>query len=161
MKISFPANWLLTIFSLVLAVSISACHCCDDYEPTPACDSLLIVEYPHPDEDPFLFLYTDENGTGLVTLNFNKPVDPATFILGETFVFQSAGSDIEGTLSFRSGNMVVEFTSSSSSGDFCSFEPDCFITLSLIGSGPQVIKDADGCRLDGDYDGIEGGNYNY
>jgi len=103
------------------------------------------------------------NGSNQVIINitFNTAVNPATVVSGSTLIVQSGGTTVPGTISWNGSNTVATFITNADFFSFCIFSPDCFMNLQLIGTnaGNGTIEDANGCTLDGDGNGTQGGNY--
>lgn len=97
----------------------------------------------------------------VINVIFNEPVNTATVTLESTFIFTSGGTNIPGNITWNGSNTIATFTSSTTYGNFCAFTPDCFMQLQLIGTdnGNGAIENSNGCNLDGDNNGTQGGNY--
>lgn len=95
----------------------------------------------------------------VIEIEFNRAVNTSSVVVGQNFNFSSGGSAVPGTISWNTTSTVATFTTNASYTSFCAFTPDCFMTLDLIGNGPNGIEDANGCMLDGDSNGVEGGNW--
>ena len=97
----------------------------------------------------------------VIVVEFNQLVDPTTVIIGENFNFSVAGftEHIPGVITWNNEFSIATFVSRPSFSNFCSFSPNCLMTLVLIGTGNIGIKDSNGCNLDGDVDSIPGGNW--
>jgi hypothetical protein len=103
---------------------------------------------------------TDGNGHLIITVNFNRPVDPATVVPVQTIYFE--GDDIsQGTVAFTNGDRTITFTTTDEVTDFGTLSGDIHFDFLLIGddTGNGAISDENGMILDGDEDGVEGGNY--
>lgn len=97
----------------------------------------------------------------VINIRFNRPVNPSTVVVGSTLTLTSGGSSIPGSITWNGSNTIATFTTTPEYSEFCSFTPDCFMPLQLIGTntGSGAIEDSNGCNLDGDGDGAQGGNY--
>ncbi len=95
----------------------------------------------------------------LVTLTFNKPIDPATLVLpggsgaATVHLVKDGSTEVAGTLSLSSDGKTLSFTPAAS------LDPGSYqVTLSGSTSGAGV-KGTNGMVIDGDQDGHEGGDY--
>lgn len=103
---------------------------------------------------------TDGSGHLVITINFNRAVDPGTVAPSQTIYFEG---DIKtsGTVEYSNQNRTLTFTTTEVAGDLGSFSPNLYFDFFLIGEGAEghVITDSNGMVLDGDEDGEAGGNY--
>ncbi|MEN8156434.1 MAG: fibronectin type III domain-containing protein [Bacteroidota bacterium] len=104
---------------------------------------------------------TDGSGHLVITVTFNRPVDPATVIPGQTIYFQGDAIST-GTVAFSRGNKIMTYTTAELAGDIGDWSgSNLYFDFVLVGedSGNGVITDANGMTLDGDENGAPGGNY--
>lgn len=103
---------------------------------------------------------TDGNGHLIITINFNRAVDPETVVPAQTIYFEGDAIS-QGTVSYSNGNRTVTFTTTDEVADFGTPSGDIHFDFFLIGddTGNGTINDANGMVLDGDEDGEPGGNY--
>jgi hypothetical protein len=95
-----------------------------------------------------------------IRVAFNRAVDMSSLIAGTNVILEmetDANADI--TIDPGETTRDIVITSVDDAGDLCVYNPDCFFTLHLRGSGANPIRDADGEALDGDRDGSAGGDY--
>lgn len=98
----------------------------------------------------------------VIEVTFNRGVDRSTVIVGKTLVLKTqqdphahvslTWSENATSLSLRT-TKVVE--------DLLKFDPDGHFTLTLIGTdtGEGAVTDRNGHPLDGESDGVDGGDY--
>lgn len=103
---------------------------------------------------------TDGSGHLIITINFNRPVDPATVKPALTIYFEGDAIS-QGTLSYTNQYRTLTFTTTDEIGDFGTFSGNIYFDFLLIGDdvGSGAVRDENGMVLDGDEDGEAGGNY--
>jgi hypothetical protein len=103
---------------------------------------------------------TDGSGHLIITVTFNRPVDPTTVVPAVTIYFEGDAIS-QGTVSFTNQNKTLTFTTTDEIGDLGTFSPDFNFDFFLIGTdvGSGFITDENGMVLDGDEDGEAGGDY--
>ena len=104
---------------------------------------------------------TDGEGHVKVNFTFNRPVNVATLVGGQTVYIQSGVNIVSGGITYDTETNTATFTSTQPIGDWCSFSPDCTFSFVVVGTdaGQGAVTDADGMHLDGDEDDTPGGNY--
>ncbi|NNL80434.1 MAG: hypothetical protein HKO67_08080 [Flavobacteriaceae bacterium] len=103
------------------------------------------------------FSYYQDGRFG-ITVDFNIRVDTSTVALGSTFTLTGAGGSATGTITFLNGGSRLRFESTNT---FLSVAP-CFsggMTLTISGSGGSSVLDLHGNPIDGDLDGMYGGDF--
>lgn len=97
----------------------------------------------------------DGQGHLVMTLTFNRPVDPTSFVGGQNIYFE--GDVItQGTCVFTNFNKTVTFTTTETTAEIGLYFS--FI-LTANEDGSVSIKDENGMTLDGNENGISGGDY--
>ena len=109
--------------------------------------------------------YLDTTYTGLepggqikVVFEFNIQMDPSTFVVGSSFTATGSGGSATGTLQWTNGNTRLVFTSNE---PFTTIAP-CFsggMLFTIKGSGINKVLDVQGKPIDGNRDGVAGGNF--
>lgn len=126
----------------------------------PSCDNFAI-SYPTINQSFSQQFSIDLMNRFVVTVNFSEAVDVSTLVNSNTFIVSNGGFNLPGSLLVSSDGLTATWTSTNSFLTFCSFNPDCLINFQLIGTdnGNGAIQNLNGCNLDGDLDGNEGGNF--
>jgi len=103
---------------------------------------------------------TDGSGHLIISVTFNRPVDLNSVIPATTVYFEGDAIS-QGTVVFSNGNKTITFTTTDEWGDFATISGSAFFDFLLIGTdaGGGVITDSNGMVLDGDEDGLAGGDY--
>lgn len=98
--------------------------------------------------------------SGKITLpvQFNLAMDKSSFNVNNVKISGSGLALETGTIVWSDGNSTLTFTSDSS--DVLALYNACIpITLTITGNGDNAVKDLQGKPLDGDRDGVPGGNF--
>lgn len=93
-----------------------------------------------------------------IVIEFNIQMDPSSFVIGNSLTASGTGGQATGTLQWTHGNTRLVFTSNEA---FTTVAP-CFsggMTLTIKGSGPNIVLDTNGKPIDGDKDGKSGGDF--
>lgn len=103
---------------------------------------------------------TDGSGHLIITINFNRPVDPTTVVPAMTIYFEGDAIS-QGTVTYTNQNKTLTFTTTDEIGDFATISGNIYFDFFLIGDdvGNGFITDDNGMVLDGDEDGEAGGDY--
>ncbi|WP_040556393.1 hypothetical protein [Reinekea blandensis] len=102
--------------------------------------------------------YDMDGNKGVFTIEFNVVVDPDTFVAGTNVLVSGAGGVGSGTIEWTDNNSTLTFRTTE---DFATISP-CFsggLTLTILGSGELVPQDMHGKAIDGDKDGLPGGDF--
>jgi len=103
---------------------------------------------------------TDGEGHLIITVTFNRPVDLNSMVPAATVYFEGVAIS-QGTVVFSNANKTITFTTTDDVVDFATIGGNWYFDFLLIGTdaGDGVVKDSNGMVLDGDEDGVAGGNY--
>ncbi len=104
--------------------------------------------------------YQISGGKIQINVAFTDAVDMSSLVAGTNVILvteQDANADI--TIAAGATAVDIVITSVADNGDLLIFDPDGFFTLRLLGSGASPIMSTAGETLDGDGDGLDGGNY--
>jgi hypothetical protein len=103
---------------------------------------------------------SDGNGHLIISVTFNRPVDINSVVPAATIYFEGDAIS-EGTVIFSNGNKTITFTTTDEVADFATMGGNAVFDFLLIGTddGNGVVMDSNGMVLDGDEDGLAGGNY--
>ena len=96
-----------------------------------------------------------------IRVQFNDPVDMASIVRGTNVILHTekvANATITVVAGATANEIVV--TSVQDYGDLLIFDPDGFFDLTIIGSGARPVRNTAGDALDGDADGVAGGDWN-
>ncbi len=94
---------------------------------------------------------------GVFTIQFNVALDPDTVVAGENVIISGAGGTGTGTISWTDNNSTLIYTMLD---DFITIAP-CFsggLEFNILGDGDAPVQDAQGKAVDGDRDGLPGGD---
>ncbi|GAB1258252.1 hypothetical protein NBRC116494_27540 [Aurantivibrio plasticivorans] len=94
----------------------------------------------------------------VLTVRFNIAMDPSSFVLGDNVTVTGAGGNGTGTMSWSHGNRQLIFTTVE---DFTTLSP-CFsggLEYTIMGDGDNPVLDNQGNPLDGDRNGLPGGDF--
>ena len=116
------------------------------------------VTSPNDTENPYINWTLNPDNTVTFQVDFDQPMDPASFIVGESFVVDG-DSQATGTISWNASNTVLTFQSTNTFFDFS--DGGCSFRLTIHGDGPDVVKDAKGFTIDGDGNDVAGGDLIY
>lgn len=102
----------------------------------------------------------DGSGHLIITVNFNRPVDPSSVKPALTIYFEGDAIS-QGHVTYTSQNRTLTFTTTDVLTDFASYSGNVYFDFFLIGDdgGDGVISDENGMVLDGNEDGEAGGDY--
>jgi hypothetical protein len=95
-----------------------------------------------------------------INVAFTKAVDMSSLVAGTNVILVTetdTNADINITAGATTADIVI--TSVADYGDLLIFDTDGFFTLRLLGSGTSPIMSTGGETLDGDGDGVAGGDY--
>jgi hypothetical protein len=104
----------------------------------------------------------DAMGHYVITIVFNKTMDPATVVVKKTLKLHfSKDPNADGVVSWSANNTTAKVTTALTRDDLDIFRPDDHFSLTLVGTddGNGVVKSSTGQILDGDYNNSAGGNY--
>lgn len=103
---------------------------------------------------------TDGAGHLIITVTFNRALDLNSVVPAATIYFEGYAIS-QGTVEFSNGNKTVTFTTTDQWSAFATPGQMIYFDFLLIGTdaGNGVVKDSNGMVLDGDEDGVAGGNY--
>tara|TARA_R110002049_G_scaffold133005_1_gene292424 strand:- start:1801 stop:2523 length:723 start_codon:yes stop_codon:yes gene_type:complete len=93
-----------------------------------------------------------------ITVEFNIKMNPASFAIGSSVTLTGAGGNATGTLQWSNGNTRLVITSNEA---FTTIAP-CFtggMLLTIKGGGANKALDSQGKVIDGNKDGVNGGDY--
>lgn len=137
-------NFLINL----LVLSVFYLSNCNNNEEEATPDPLQIVS-PNPTSFNKWTDFGYDNGFISVTVQFDKPIDKNSVVVGETVILStSSTASVDGVITWVNDNTLT-FTSTSQVGNWCSFTPDCFFTFTLVGSdaGNGEIESIDGGTL--------------
>ena len=134
-------------------------------------DAVTVTATPNP---PFVVVSPDQSdynpaggtfssdgyGHLIISVTFNRPVDINSVVPAATIYFEGDAIS-EGTVIFSNGNKTITFTTTDEVADFATMGGNAVFDFLLIGTddGNGVVMDSNGMVLDGDEDGLAGGNY--
>jgi hypothetical protein len=140
-------------------------------EPGNKSDAVIVTATPN---TPFIVVSPDQSnynpaggtfttdGAGhlIISVIFNRPVDLNSVVPTATIYFEGDAIS-EGTVMFSNGNKTITFTTTDEVVDFATISGSWFFDFLLIGTddGNGVVMDSNGMVMDGDEDGVAGGNY--
>jgi hypothetical protein len=103
---------------------------------------------------------SDGSGHLIISVTFNRAVDLNSVVPAATIYFEGDAVS-QGTVSFSNGNKTVTFTTTDELADFAIFSGNIIFDFFMIGddAGNGIIMDSNGMVLDGDEDGVAGGDY--
>lgn len=132
----------------------------DDTTQTP---SAFKVKSPSPGGTGLEYDFTsDKEKRIVITVEFTRPVDSSSLSDGNVLLKFEKGDIGYADISIvQDGNRLV-ITTNKGYYDLCNYSVmagDCDFSLTLLGSKTKPITDTKGIALDGNDDGIPGGNY--
>ena len=109
----------------------------------------LFVLYPEANRGYAWGGYSENpSGQLVIEVLFNKPVDTATVIPQSNLILNmERNANAPVTLNWDFNNRFLTITTSDRTSDLCTYDPDCFFSLTLDGIAPGEIKAADGTIL--------------
>ncbi|WP_394168383.1 hypothetical protein [Saccharospirillum alexandrii] len=109
-------------------------------------------------EGPNFQDFSLDDGKGVFTVEFNVQVDPLTFNPGTNVTVTGAGGVGSGGISWTDNYSTLIFTTIE---DFTTISP-CFsggLDFTILGTGELAPQDTHGKPIDGDRDGLSGGDF--
>jgi hypothetical protein len=156
-------HFLVFVCCILSILFLAACDN-DDELATPA-----VVLSPRANQSFSIDYQYSELGIVTASIRFSKPMDPGTIAVGQTLFLEGLKKEgamntwraIGHTASWSADFTILTLTALEESGTWCTFSPDCFFRLRLIGTdeGQGAIRDTDGLPLNGDNDRLPGGNF--
>lgn len=98
-------------------------------------------------------------GTAKIEVVFNVDADRNSLVDGSSVFLEIQGGAAAAVSFDWATDRVVVIETVENITDICVFSPDCHFTLRLLGSGAGPVQSKEGSVLDGDADGVEGGDY--
>lgn len=101
--------------------------------------------------------YSLDSGRGIFTVQFNVAMNTSSFVAGENVNVSGDGGTGTGVITWTHGNSTMIYTMNET---FTSISP-CFsggLDLTIEGTGENPVEDMQGKPLDGDKDGLPGGD---
>lgn len=117
----------------------------------PGAGALQVI-YPVTSQD-----FQVPGGKLKITVRFNKDVNKATVQARSSFRVQTEKDPNAMGMIQWLNNRELTWTSTKSTGDLCSFNPDCGFTLTIM----DTVTSSSGDKLDGNKDGQAGGNFTH
>lgn len=106
------------------------------------------------------FMIDAVSGQIIIEVLFSNNVDLDSLVPGANIVIVTeTNANAGATVAAGANASEIVITTDDAAGVLCNFDPDCFFTLNLIGSGTSPIRNVDGDALDGDADETAGGDY--
>ena len=121
----------------------------------------VVVSPDQSDYNPAGGTFTTDGANHLViSVTFNRPVDLNLIVPAATIYFQGDAIS-QGTVVFSNANKTITFTTTDNVVDFATIGGNWYFDFLLIGTdaGGGAVMDSNGMVLDGDEDGMAGGNY--
>ena len=109
-------------------------------------------------EGPNFIDFGLDNNRGVFTVEFNVQVDPLTFNPGTNVTVSGAGGVGSGSISWSDNYSTLIFTTIE---NFTTISP-CFsggLDFTILGTGELAPQDTQGRPIDGDRDGVPGGDF--
>jgi len=121
----------------------------------------VVVSPDQSDYNPAGGTFTTDGANHLViSVTFNRPVDLNSVVPAATIYFEGDAIS-QGTVVFSNANKTITFTTTDEINDFATISGSWYFDFYLIGTdaGDGAVTDSNGMVLDGDEDGMAGGNY--
>lgn len=108
-----------------------------------------------PNSSEFSFISGDRIS---FSIDFDAPMNEASAVIGSSIIITGEGGDGTGTMTWSNGGTRLTIETDQS---YFYFSPDCFSGIQVIlkGDGANPLQDTNNQPIDGDKDGVSGGDF--